>query len=1288
MSQEMSFDLLARQYGVDLEENTYGVQPYRNSSQVLTPRYAQSDAATRLASFRWQGCEAPAQGPSVTQLPPHPDDGLLLARHFDFEGAEAAGLLAPSVQQMPPVQTMSTSVALPSFRSSSSGSAVQTYGDRQGQTRQLPSSKADEIFVEPEPGVRIRLVPISYLHPAALYRPLFSFPFFNAVQSMAIPKVLEAGDNVVLSAPTGSGKTVVFELALLRMLTRESESVRAVYLAPTKALCSERTRDWSLRFGSVGCGVTELTGDSLHGLHVARKSRLIITTPEKWDSLTRKWDEQSGILSSVRLVLIDEVHILNEPQRGSRLEVVITRIKYKSRQARFVAVSATVPNLEDVAAWIGSNAAQRDPSSTSLAETAPAEILKFGEAYRPCQLDKHVYGYPKAKDEFAFQSYLNHKLTDLIETHGAGRPCLVFCATRRSTVQAAKAIAEGAKRCGTGMMLGGQSEPEAGNFDDQDLQTFWSSRVSFHHAGLSQNDRRKVEQAFLAGQVHILCCTTTLATGINLPAYCVIIRGTKHYDGQWSQMSELDIIQMMGRAGRPQFDRSGVAVIMCEDTMQNHYRELVSGSRDIESGLAANLVEHVNAEIGLRGRTTEAEIEAWIRQSFMWIRLQKNPTYYLDRDEGIGLDSVSEILQHLSSRTLSALESASLISRSEESGKVASTEYGDIMSRFFLRHKTMLALMAMPEHASTRAVLEAVAEAEEFGDQRLRQAEKGFLAGLRTHAEIRFPPRQIACVADKVSLLIQASLAAINLSQLPKPPTGEASPFSDTKRIFQHAPRIVKAAVDIAICRQDGTACKAALDLARSIAAQAWDGSPAMLRQIDQIGDRSIKALANAGISTWQTLANTSPARVEMILNRNPPFGNKIVAAAKTVPRIGLEMIQRSSMPSKPDLPNAAEAGVSTDLQGRETSRPRIKVVLDIGVSVENRSTCMLKSKTTKLALSLCILTLTADGDFVDFRRMPIYRFTGEKHFTVHVELTDIRTRILTYAACDEIAGTTMQASLLPVDMANGSHRVQLARAEVGQSGGCASDTDSAMHVQSDIGSVSAKGADASRHCPSRDRVQATASLDHVQEEPDSDEDLSWRRDLSDQTVTRRYRIQDRDSDAPGPSPALRVGISSALRSDGPIGPQKRKATEALGADDDDSLNLLGRLDRLFAEVERAPTPHERMTIPRGEEVDPPSLGGVERHDSDDSAVHVSSSHLPESDASSASALAAPAIERPAQRRFLKSLGNPSWLSSSEATNTNIGSKPDSALLDKFSSPPCRHDGTERLQPPTTDTAR
>lgn len=866
---------------------------------------------------------------------------------------------------------------------------------------------------------------------AEAYRSLFSFPFFNAVQSTCLPSVcppcmrryddtpltaypkqiLDSASNVVLSAPTGAGKTVIFELAIIRMLMKEPPNTKAVYLAPTKALCTERTRDWSRRLGPLDCGIIELTGDSVHGLHMARKARIIVTTPEKWDSLTRRWEEQQGVLSTVRLFLIDEVHILNEPSRGARLEVVVTRTKLHGSDVRFVAVSATIPNLEDVARWIGRGDGRADADR--------AVMFQFGEEYRPCKLERFVYGYPKSKDEFSFQSYLNRKLYDLIMTHAAGRPCLVFVATRRSTVQAASTLADTIKE----MQEGGK--PTTGHqrksnepltFEDKDLQNLSKSGVAFHHAGLSAGDRRKVEAAFLAENLSIVCCTSTLATGVNLPAFCVIIRGTKQFDGQWNELSELDIIQMMGRAGRPQFDRKGVAVIMCEDNLQQRYRELASGSKDIESGLGANLVEHVNAEIGLRGKTSTEQMESWLQKSFMWARIQKNPTYYLSRDEGICLDSNDDILKFLCSKTLTVLDNSSLIIRNQSNSDLISTEYGDIMSRFFLRHGTMLALMSIESNAGTRAILEAISEAEEFVTLRIRQGEKGYLQALRTHSEIRFPPAQVAKVKDKVLLLIQATLSAINLSSLPKAGGAEQGPFSDVRMIFSHAPRIVKAVMDIAIYRKDGLICKTALDLARSVTAQAWDGSPAMLRQIEHVGEKSIKALAGAGLGTWSALATSSPARIEMILNRNPPFGSKIINAAQSVPRIGLDVLQK---------PSHARDEASNSVTHQVT------ISLDITIRIENHSICMMKSKMSKLPLSACVLTLTSDDEYIDFRRMPLWRLERGKTFTLQCQLNSVRTRIFVYAACDEIAGTLVLADLLPADMENDSHRTKLVRARM-----------------------------------------------------------------------------------------------------------------------------------------------------------------------------------------------------------------------------------------------------------------
>src|SRR5690606_21368277 len=137
---------------------------------------------------------------------------------------------------------------------------------------------------------------------------------------------------------------------------------------------------------------------------------LIVTTPEKWDSMTRRWQDQRKLLDLVKLFLvshltfspsiniklklitqIDEVHILKE-SRGATLEVVVSRMKSIGIHVRFIALSATVPNLEDIATWLGRN-------STS---PEPAHLERFGEEFRPVRLQKVVYGYKASSNDFAF----------------------------------------------------------------------------------------------------------------------------------------------------------------------------------------------------------------------------------------------------------------------------------------------------------------------------------------------------------------------------------------------------------------------------------------------------------------------------------------------------------------------------------------------------------------------------------------------------------------------------------------------------------------------------------------------------------------------------------------------------------------------------------------------------------------------------------------------------------------------------------------------------------------------
>uniref|UniRef100_A0A0D3F7N6 Helicase ATP-binding domain-containing protein n=1 Tax=Oryza barthii TaxID=65489 RepID=A0A0D3F7N6_9ORYZ len=202
------------------------------------------------------------------------------------------------------------------------------------------------------------------------FRSVFGFRYFNSLQSECFPACFLSDVNMVISAPTGSGKTVLFELCILRLLSRFLSSewrfnlikgtLKTIYIAPMKALVQEKLRDWNMKLGSLGISCLEMTGDNeFYNTKSIHDADLILTTPEKFDSVSRHGirDGGLGFFSDIALVLIDEVHLLNDP-RGAALEAIVSRIKMLSRlgtmkiaplaNVRLIAVSATIPNIEDI----------------------------------------------------------------------------------------------------------------------------------------------------------------------------------------------------------------------------------------------------------------------------------------------------------------------------------------------------------------------------------------------------------------------------------------------------------------------------------------------------------------------------------------------------------------------------------------------------------------------------------------------------------------------------------------------------------------------------------------------------------------------------------------------------------------------------------------------------------------------------------------------------------------------------------------------------------------------------
>ncbi|KAK9404075.1 hfm1: putative ATP-dependent DNA helicase HFM1, partial [Crotalus adamanteus] len=702
---------------------------------------------------------------------------------------------------------------------------------------------------------------------SVILRPVteIQFPYFNYIQSKALDDLLYTDRNFVICAPTGSGKTVMFELAITRLLIKVPIpwlNIKIVYMAPIKALCSQRFDDWKEKFGPIGLICKELTGDTaVDDLFEIQHAHIILTTPEKWDSMTRKWRDNS-LVRLVRLILIDEVHVVKDESRGATLEVVVSRMKTIQSSfsqssdnpssvfpMRFVAVSATIPNAEDIAEWLSDG-------------KRPAVCLKIDERHRPVKLHKVVLGFPCSSNQtaFKFDLTLNYKIASVIQTYSEQKPTLVFCATRKGVQQAASVLAKDAKFIMT-IEQKQRLQRSANLIKEAKLRDLLICGVAYHHAGVEMSDRKTIETAFNMGDIPVLFTTSTLAMGVNLPAHLVVIKSTMHYaGGMFQEYSETDILQMIGRAGRPQFDTTATAVIMTRLSTRDKYVHMLNGADTIESSLHKHLIEHLNAEIVLHTITDVNIALEWVKSTFLYIRALKNPTYY-GFSAGLDRNGIEAKLQELCLKNLNDLSSLDLI-KMDDNLYFKTTETGRQMAWYYIAFDTVKKCFMINGTVTLSELVVLISGCSEFSDIKLRTNEKKVLNSLNKDKKwmnIRYP--------------MEGKIKTREMKVNCRDGSSGLSEFLATRQ-------------------NNFIVLLNALILAKCFRCRLWENSLYISKQLEKIGMTLSNAMMNAGLTSFKKIEDINARELELILNRHPPFGNQIKESVVHLPKYELNIEQ------------------------------------------------------------------------------------------------------------------------------------------------------------------------------------------------------------------------------------------------------------------------------------------------------------------------------------------------------------------------------------------------------------
>lgn len=377
------------------------------------------------------------------------------------------------------------------------------------------------------------------------------------------------GTSLLISAPTSSGKTFCGEMALIRAVQNRQ---KAIFLVPLKAIAEEKYRRFAESYAELGLRVAIATRD--HPESDPRMERgdfdIAVMVYEKFNALLLK---NFDILAQVGTVVVDELQMLEDRTRGPHLELALTKLLCSNYHPQIIALSAVVGDALDLAEWLGCR--------LLLEKMRPVELRRGvvvgGTFHYRCHNSGDGGEEQFKQGEDAVQTLFEN----IRDMHVAGRQVLVFLKSRHETMLAAERFVQFAHLM---PIAENQAYFDPRLADEEEsslldgLRHLLSLGISFHNADLTASQRLLVEEGYRAGLVRVIFATTTLSTGINLPAGTVFIEAQKYRQQEHTRRPELEPLSwaeyesMSGRAGRVGLikgdDGCGRAVLLASSELE------------------------------------------------------------------------------------------------------------------------------------------------------------------------------------------------------------------------------------------------------------------------------------------------------------------------------------------------------------------------------------------------------------------------------------------------------------------------------------------------------------------------------------------------------------------------------------------------------------------------------------------------------------------------------------------------------------------------------------------------